>query len=477
MEVLIIIVVFLFGLFAIGLYTSRKIKDHEDWLVAGRNLGVLPLTGSIFATVVSAVSMLGYLGYYYQMGWGGWWNWGGSILSFIIGAMFFAKKLRNLGKVTLPEMLEARYGKTHAILSSIMIFVAMIFFLSAQLSGSATIVQSVVPGIDRGIIVIIVGTIFVCFTVAGGMEAVAWTDTFCAAIIYIGTFALMFTALGKVGGFVSLHEQLAIVKPSALSPFADGAIPFAVAISWILTWGLGNYGAPHITTRVNAAKNADVAALSMAWSSVASMAFYLPLIIVGLCGILLFPGIEKADMVAPTMIHSLLSPWMAGVMMAGVLAAAISTATGVLLMAGTTFVQDILVRISNKKYAPKEVLRISRMATLAIGIFSMIFTFYTNSSVLWIQANMIGIMGGTLAVVVLAAFAWKRANSQGALASMITGCITSLVWLALDKPFGMFPILPGAVVSLLTLVIVSLMTPVAPQSVIEEFFERDNSIN
>lgn len=472
MEMIVAIVVFMIGLFGVGMYTSRKIKDHEDWLVAGRGLGVLPLTGTIFATTVSTVSLLGYLGYYYEMGWGGWWNWGGSILSFIIGAAFFAKKLRNLGKVTLPEMLEARYGKIHAIIGSVMIFVAMVFFLSAQLVGSATIVQSVIPSIDRGLIVIVVGTIFILFTVTGGMEAVAWTDTFCAAIIYIGTFALMFSALGEVGGFWQLHETLAVVKPSTLSPFADGAIPLAVAISWVLTWGIGNYGAPHITTRINSAKNAKVAARSMAWASVASLAFYLPLVIVGLCGILLFPGIPKPDMVAPIMIQKLLSPWGAGVMMAGVLAAAISTATSVLLMAGTTFVQDILLRISNKQRTPKEILKISRIATLFIGFFGMVFTFYTNSSVLWIQANMIGIMGGTLAVIVLAAFCWKRGNYQGALAAMLGGGATALYWLAIGKPFGLFPIIPGCVVATVLLIVVSLLTAPPKQEVIDEFFPK-----
>ena len=470
MEMLVSIIGFIIALFLVGIYTSRKINDHEDWLVAGRNLGIVPLTGTIFATTVSTVSLLGYLGYYYQMGWGGWWNWAGSMLSFTIGAMFFARKLRNLGKVTLPEMLEARYGKIHAVIASIMIFFAMIFFLSAQLVGSATVVQSVIPNVDRGLIVVVVGLVFIFFTVAGGMEAVAWTDTFCAAVIYVGTFALMISALGEVGGFWKLHEVLAEIKPATLSPFADGAIPVAVAISWVLTWGIGNFGAPHITTRINSAKNEDVAAWSMAWASVASIAFYLPLVIVGLCGILLFPGIAKPDMVAPIMIQKLLSPWGAGIMMAGVLAAAISTATSVLLMAGTTFVQDILLRISNKQRTPQQILKISRMATLAIGIFGMIFTFFTNSSVLWIQANMIGVMGGTLAVIVLAAFSWKRCNGQGALAAMLGGCATSLIWLALDKPFGLFPIIPGCVVALVLLVLVSMVTAPPTQTVIDEFF-------
>ncbi|MDL2298012.1 sodium:solute symporter family protein [Synergistaceae bacterium OttesenSCG-928-D05] len=453
----------------IGVYTSLKIETHDDWFVAGRSLGLLPLVGTMFATTVSTVSLIGYLGYYYQMGWGGWWNWGGSILSFIIGALFFSKKLRRLGKRTMSEMLEARYGKVHAIIASVIIFVGMLFFVSAQLVGSAAIVTAAVD-VDRNIVILVIGAIFILFTVSGGMEAVAWTDTFCSAVIFLGTLILMFTALGKVGGIGNLHTTLAQVKPSALDPWAGGQISIGIAVSWILTWGIGNYGSPHIVTRINSAKTPEIAAWSQALTSVASLAFFIPLMLIGLAAIVLFPSIPATDQATPYIIKHLLSPWTGGIMMASILAAAISTADSVLLMAGTTFVNDILLKVSKKEYTSKQILRTSRIATLTIGVLGIVFSFYTNSGVMWIQANMVGILGAMLSIVVLGAFAWRRANAQGALAAMVTGVIVALVWLVLDKPFGLFPILPGSFAALAAYIIVSLLTPPPPQEVIDEFF-------
>ncbi len=473
MEMIVSIVVFMAALFLIGLYTSRKIKDHNDWFVAGRGLGLLPLTGTNFATTVSTVSILGYLGYYYKIGWAGWWNWAGGILAFTIGALFFSKRLRNLGKTTMSEMLEARYGKLHGILASVIIFIAMLFFVSAQLVGSATVVTSVID-VDRRLVIVLVGIIFILFTVSGGMEAVAWTDTFCSFVIFAGTIALMFSALNEVGGVVELHKTLAKVRPEALDPWAGGQISIGIAISWVLTWGIGNYGSPHIIARVNSAKTAEIASWSQALTTVSFLFFYVPLVFIGLAGMVLYPGIEKADAVAPFMIQKLLSPWGAGLMMAGVLAAAVSTADSVLLMAGTTFVNDIVLKVSPRKYSSAMILKMSRGATLIIGILGIIFSFYTNSGVLWIQANMVGILGAMLAVVVLGAFAWKRGNSQGALAAMVVGLVTAVVWFALDKPFGLFPILPGSITAVVAFVVVSLMTPPPSASVINEFFPQKN---
>ena len=472
MEMIISIITFMIALFLVGVYTSRKIKDHNDWFVAGRGLGLLPLTGTNFATTVSTVSILGYLGYYYEIGWAGWWNWAGGICAFTIGALFFSKRLRSLGKATMSEMLESRYGKIHGLIASVVIFIAMLFFVSAQLVGSATVVTSVID-VDRRLVIVLVGIIFILFTVTGGMEAVAWTDTFCSFIIFAGTIVLMFNALDAVGGVGELHRTLAKVRPQALDPWAGGQISLGIAISWILTWGIGNYGSPHIVARVNSARTPEIAAWSQALTTVSFLFFYVPLVLIGLVGIVLYPGIENADAVAPFMIQHLLSPWGAGLMMAGVLAAAISTADSVLLMAGTTFVNDIVLKISTKEYSPSTILKMSRCATLIIGVLGIVFSFYTNSGVLWIQANMTGVLGAMLAVIVLGAFAWKRGNSQGALAAMCVGFITAIVWFALDKPYGLFPILPGSIAALLAFIVVSLLTPPPSDSVIKEFFPEN----
>lgn len=470
MELTVSIVLFLVLLLAIGVYVSRKIKDEEDWFVAGRNLGVVPLVGTYFATIISTVSVVGYMGYYYVHGWAGWWNWAGTGLTSFIAALWFARRLRAFGQITLPDLLEARYGKVQSVLGGIVILIAMVFFTCAQLAGSAAVVTTAVPGIDRTTAIIAIGAIFIFFTALGGMEAVAWTDTFCSVVILIGVWVLMYVVVGEAGGVAQIHRKLAEVKPTALDPFAGGAISFGVAMSWFFTWGLGNFGAPQFSTRVYSARDPETAAKSQAYVAVTFIFIYLPLMLIALAGIILVPGIEKADTVAPTLIGKYLSPWTGGLIMAGVLGAAISTADSVLLLAGTTFVRDILQKVSSKSYSSAALLKIARVTTLIIGIIAIFSTIYMTTGVMWIQANMVGIMGSMLSIVVLAAFAWKRANSQGGMAAMLVGLVTAIVWELLDRPMGWFPILPSLMTGLAALVAVSLMTPPPSEEILDRFF-------
>jgi SSS family transporter len=329
-------------------------------------------------------------------------------------------------------------------------------------------------GMDRTTAIIILGAIFIVFTALGGMESVAWTDTFCSVVILIGVWLLSYKAVNSAGGVVKIHQQLAQIKPSALDPFADGAIPFGVAMSWFLTWGIGNFGAPQFCTRIYSAKDPETAAMSQAWTGITFILFYLPLMLAALAGIVLFPNLTgPSDTIAPTIIKKLMGSWTGGILMAGILAASISTADSVLLLAGTTFVRDIVQRCSSRQYTSQETLRMARIATVVIGILAIFFTLHTNTGVMWIQANAVGFMGSMLSVVVLAAFAWKRANSTGALAAMIVGLITAAVWTYLDKPFGWFPILPSLVTCTLTLIVVSKMTKAPSEEVIKRFFPED----
>jgi sodium/proline symporter len=141
-----------------------------------------------------------------------------------------------------------------------------------------------------------------------------------------------------------------------------------------------------------------------------------------------------------------------------------------LLLAGTTFVRDILQKVSSKSYSSAALLKIARVTTLIIGIIAIFSTIYMTTGVMWIQANMVGIMGSMLSIVVLAAFAWKRANSQGGMAAMLVGLVTAIVWELLDRPMGWFPILPSLMTGLAALVAVSLMTPPPSEEILDRFF-------
>lgn len=129
---MIVTLVFMISLAVIGILISRGIKDTEDWMVAGKSLGKLPMAGTYFATIISATSIMSYMGYYYLNGWSGWWNAAGTLLTSFLACMFFAHRMRQSECNTLPELIEKRYSGKYSIIMSLLIVVSCTALLGAQ---------------------------------------------------------------------------------------------------------------------------------------------------------------------------------------------------------------------------------------------------------------------------------------------------------------------------------------------------------
>lgn len=469
MTYIVILLLYLAAQVYIGHVASKTVKDDDDWAVAGRSLGVVETSASYFTTVLSAVSFIGYMGYYYKYGWGGWWNWAGTLISTILFAAFFAARLRRFGGVTLSDFLDERYGKIQGGLAAVLILFSTVLFTMAQLVASGSIIQ-IITGIPSYISVIVVGVVFLAFTITGGMKSVAWTSIMTAILIMVGVYALMFSILKQTGGFWQMNESLKNIDPNLLDPFAGGEIGIGLAISWCVTWGLGNFGLPQIITKFNSCKDEKVARYSQGVTGIGFMAFYLPLMIVGLGMRVIKPGIENVDTVASVAMLEMVHPIVGGLVLAAILGAAISTAASVLLQAGTTATRDIYQKFINKDAPSDLVLKISKTTTLVVGVLAIALSLFNSSTVLMIQSTMVGILGSMLAMTVIIGFTWKRSNSQGGLAGMIVGIATAALWYALGKPFGWMPILPSIFTSTLANIIVSLLTAPPSAEMVYKFF-------
>ena len=140
------------------------------------------------------------------------------------------------------------------------------------------------------------------------------------------------------------------------------------------------------------------------------------------------------------------------------------------LLGITYLISKLIQKYINKDADSNKILKLSRYVTIIIGVIAIVAALFNSSTVMWIQANMVGILGSMLAMTVLIGFAWKRSNSQGALAGMIVGILTAVVWYALGKPLGWFPILPAIFTSSIANIVVSLMTPPPSQEIVDKFF-------
>ena len=466
---IIIVIIYLLSLVVVGYFASKGVESDDDWAVAGRSLGIWSSAASFFTTILSALAFTGYIGYYYKFGWAGWWNWIGTIISTILFAAYFASRLRKFGGVTLSDFLEIRYGTIHAGLASLLIFFSTILFTVAQLVASGNIIKTI-TGLSNYISVIVVGLVFLLFTIKGGMKAVAWTSTLTSVLILVGVYILMFAILKKTGGIWNIHKILSETEPTALDPFAGGQISVGLAISWCLTWGIGNFGLPQVITKFNSCKDERVAKYSMGVSGIAFIAFYLPLMIIGLGMKIISPGVTNTDSIAAIAILKMVHPIIGGIVLSAILGAAISTGDAVLLQAGTTATRDIYQKYINKNADSKSLLKISKLSTMAVGIIAIVLSLFNSTTVLMIQANMVGILGSLLAMTVILGFSWKRSNAQGGLAGMIVGILTAVIWYILKQPYGWMPILPAIFTSTFANILVSYLTTPPDKKMISIFF-------
>lgn len=464
----VIMMIFMVGLMIFGLIVSRSVKSSRDWMVADGSLGIVPLVGTYFATIISATSIVSYAGYYYFNGWSGWWNCAGTLLTSFLAAVFYAKRLKKVARTTLPDYLEDRYGRPHATFSAIIILIGTTCLTAAQVIGGCTVLMTS-TGFSKTTCLVIITFIFILFTSVGGMKAVAWSDTICSFIILIGVWVMAITLLGKVGGFNAMNQGLYEINPEMLQPFSS-AIPPLTALSWLITWGLGNFGAPQFITRFFAAKSPEHAQKSQAYTGVALLLFYLPLMLTGLCGAILMPGIENQDMVNPLLIATFLTPISGGILMAAIMAACISTADSLLLLCGTTFTNDLYCKFINKNADDAKILKVSRITTLVVGIGAVAGTYVLNDAMMWIQTKTVTMVSSAICVLVLVGLAWKGANATGGMAAMLSGFTTACIWYALDQPLGLMPLVPAFIVGGIVLFVVSKMTTPPSQAVIDRCF-------
>ena len=280
----------------------------------------------------------------------------------------------------------------------------------------------------------------------------------------------MFAILKKTGGIWNIHKILSETEPTALDPFAGGQISVGLAISWCLTWGIGNFGLPQVITKFNSCKDERVAKYSMGVSGIAFIAFYLPLMIIGLGMKIISPGVTNTDSIAAIAILKMVHPIIGGIVLSAILGAAISTGDAVLLQAGTTATRDIYQKYINKNADSKSLLKISKLSTMAVGIIAIVLSLFNSTTVLMIQANMVGILGSMLAMTVILGFSWKRSNAQGGLAGMIVGILTAVIWYILKQPYGWMPILPAIFTSTFANILVSYLTTPPDKKMISIFF-------
>ena len=430
MPELIIIAVYLAITIIIGIVSYRRVKKVDDFFVAGRKGRVAVITGSLLATIVGSSATLGMAGLGYTRGLtGAWWLLAGTVGLIFLG-FFFAKKVRQFGLYTLPELIEKQYDRRVALTASILIVVAWIAIIAAQINAAGTIMG--ILGIGNTTLWKVIFTfIFVAYTITGGQYAIIRTDALQAVIIFGGIFAGLAVLLSHTGGWESLQRSLSPdMFAFPISPQFSGADLASILLVVGLTYVVG----PDMYSRIFCTKDDKTARTAVFSTAALLIPVALAVTIIGMGAAALFPQIA-AEEALPTVIRELFSPMVGGIILAALLCAVMSSADTTLLSAGTILTVDIIGRFRPPPEQKNALLR-SRLIIAALGLCALVVALALKGIIASMLFAYTVYTAGVILPVIAGFFKKRlRVTSMGAQAALVGGGAAGIVSKLLDVKY------------------------------------------
>jgi len=448
--------VYLLVVLAIGVVAWRRTRDLKDYLLGGRSLGPWVTALSAQASDMSGWLLLGLPGYAYLAGLESVWLLTGLLIGTWANWRFTAAPLREATErygdaLTLPDYLERRFADSSGLLrlvSALFILVFFTFYTGSGLVAGGRLFEEVF-GLPYLWAVGAGGLAIVVYTFFGGFLAVSWTDLVQGLLMFLALISVCVMGLVIVGGFDGLTSGIAAANPNALNPFTDvaGEPLTVIAVLSLLGWGLGYFGQPHVLARFMAARTvAQIRRsrhIAMGWVSIALVAGLL----VGIIGSLLVePPLEGPDSEKVFMVMTglLFHPVVAGICLSGILAAVMSTADSQLLVASSAIAEDLYKGLLRKDAGQAEVLWIGRMGVAGIAVLAFLLAASPDSKVLDLVAYAWAGLGATFGPVILISLYWSGMTRSGAIAGVVAGGVTVIVWKQLSGGvFDLYEIVPG----------------------------------
>jgi len=452
---------YLLVVLGVGVWGWTQVDTSLDFSVAGQSLGLGLGLGTMFASFMSALTVIGGVGYASEFGFA-------YMTLFTVGAMggmmflaLTAKKLHRIGVNSLSELMAIRYDSysVQAMMSGVVIF-AYAGVLVAQLFGIGWIVEGLI-GVPMWLGILTVGLFFVVYTILGGMVALARTDLLQAIIMTVGVLAM---AVGLTIRLMNDPANTFFDSPAPMTIYA-GQTPDNVGLfALFLVFGLGIAIHPYYVQRVLSAKDVATARLIPSINALLIVVFYLIITAIGVIGAIYLPG-QTGDAMTPAIIREVLGGVIGAIAMMAILAGVQSTTDSLLHIVGVYAATDIYGTLYNPDATDRELLRYSRVFT---GIFGVVIVGIATYQAIAGQIGLIaligawawGVLGGSLFVAVAAGLFWKRATEEGALAAVAGGFIAGVGGHELQQ-MGILPVRSiffAVAVSAILMIVVSLIT-------------------
>ncbi|KGQ70702.1 sodium:proline symporter [Chelonobacter oris] len=477
--------VYIIGMLLIGLLAYRYTRNLSDYILGGRSLGGFVTGMSAGASDMSGWLLMGLPGAIYAAGLVEAWIAIGLTVGAYLNWYFVAGRLRvftetHNNALTLPEYFQARFGAEHKMLKIVAASIILLFFTiycaSGVVAGARLFENLFGTPYQTALWYGALATII--YTFIGGFLAVSWTDTVQATLMVLAliiTPIMVLFSLGGINEFSTILESAGNRLDKNFTDIWSGTS--LIGLLSLAAWGLGYFGQPHILARFMAADNVrsltSARRIGMSW-----MVFcLLGAVGVGFFGIAYFyanPELAAAvsanrEQIFIELARHLFNPWIAGILLSAILAAVMSTLSCQLLISSSAITEDFYRGFIRPKARDKELVWIGRVMVLAIAVIAIAIARNPESQVLKLVEHAWAGFGSSFGPLVLFSLFWKRTNSNGAMAGMLTGALVVIFWNKVVPDSGIYEMIPGFILSSVAIIAGSLISGKPDTSVVENY--------
>jgi SSS family solute:Na+ symporter/sodium/proline symporter len=463
------------AMLGIGLYAYRKsTSDVSGYMLGGRSLSPSVAALSAGASDMSGWMLMGLPGAMYISGVSSLWIAIGLVFGAFLNYLIVAPRLRTYTEVandsiTLPDFFENRFNDNSRLLrvvSSVVIVVFFTLYTSSGIVAGGKLFESSF-GLNYEVGLYVTAGVVVAYTLFGGFLAVSLTDFVQGCIMFVALVLVPIVTISEVGGISEVHASINAINPTLLDIFSGVSL---ISILSAMAWGLGYFGQPHIIVRFMAIRHVKemptARRIGMSWmivSIIGAMA-------TGFAGIAYVAKtglkFEDPETIFILLSQILFSPLIAGFLLAAILAAIMSTISSQLLVTSSSLTEDFYKTFLHRDASDKQQVLVGRISVFLVALVAISLAYDRDSSILSLVSNAWAGFGAAFGPVVIGSLYWKKMTRNGALAGMITGAVTVLIWIYAPITIDgqslstvMYEIVPGFILCSFVIYVVSNLAP------------------
>lgn len=487
-------------------YAKRSNSSTAEYFLGGRGVGPWLTALSAEASDMSGWLLMGLPGVAYFTGASdAMWTAIGLAIGTYLNWKFVAKRLRKYSvvagdSITLPEFYSKRFHDRKNIVSTVAALIIMVFFCVYVGSCFVTCGKlfATLFGLDYATMMVLGAIIVFLYTLVGGYLSVVTTDFvqgvlmfFALATVFVGSVAWAggvdntVAFLQSIPGFLS-GTQIAVplvddagrqLVENGAPLFGDAAEYPLITIASMLAWGLGYFGMPQVLVRFLSIRSSEEIKKSRIIATTWCVISLACGVCIGLVGRAMMPTQFATQAAAENIFivvsQALLPSFMCGIVVSGIFAASMSSSSSYMIIGASAVGENIFRGLLHRKATDRQVMMVARITLLVMFVFGIVVAFDQNSSIFQVVSYAWAGLGASFGPLMLTSLYWRRTNKYGAIAGMLSGTATVLIWHNLVKPLGgifaIYELLPAFIVSLLFIVVVSLLTPAPSAEVLHEF--------